>query len=68
MEKFEYKVLWNKVHGLMHEDWFDGDENLGREINEDLLNQYGTEGWEVCASMQYVGSTHKILLKRRLAS
>ena len=29
MEKFDYKVLWNKLHGL-HEDWFDGDANESR--------------------------------------
>jgi hypothetical protein len=65
MEKFDYKVLWNKPHGL-REDWFDGDENLGPEINTDLLSRYGEEGWEVVASMQMVaGPTHKIILKRR---
>jgi hypothetical protein len=65
MEKFDYKVLWNKRHGL-REDWFDGEENLGPEINTDLLSRYGEEGWEVAAAMQMVyGPTHKIILKRR---
>ena len=33
MDKFDYKVLWNKVHGV-HEDWFDGDENIGHETHD----------------------------------
>ena len=65
MEKFDYKVLWNKRHGL-REDWFEGEENIGPEINIDLLSRYGEEGWEVVAAMQMVfGPTHKIILKRR---
>jgi len=65
MEKFDYKVLWNKQHGI-REDWFDGMENLGPEINTELLARYGEEGWEVAATMQTVaGPTHKIILKRR---
>jgi hypothetical protein len=64
MEKFDYKVLWNKRHGI-GEDWFDGTENLGPEINTELLARYGEEGWEVAATMQMVaGATHKIILKR----
>jgi hypothetical protein len=31
MEQFEYKVLWNRRHGL-REDWYDGEENLGGEV------------------------------------
>lgn len=65
MEKFDYKVLWNKLHGL-HEDWFDGERNLGPEITAELLSRYGEEGWEVAATMQMAaGPTHKIILKRR---
>jgi hypothetical protein len=65
MEKFDYKVLWNRMHGL-HQDWFDGEENLGSEITSDLLARYSEEGWEVAATMQVTGGgTHKILLKRR---
>jgi hypothetical protein len=68
MDKFDYKVLWNKLHGV-HEDWFDGDENIGHEITTELLSGYGAEGWEVVATMQMVaGPTHKIILKRRLNS
>jgi adenine C2-methylase RlmN of 23S rRNA A2503 and tRNA A37 len=64
-EKFDYKVLWNKLHGI-REDWFDGKENLGPEINTELLARYGEEGWEVVATMQMAaGATHKIILKRR---
>ena len=68
MERFDYKVLWCKMHGMLQEDWFDGDENVGKEIDVDLLNRYGAAGWEVCATMQSVSGTHKILLKRRLAN
>jgi len=65
MEKFDYKVLWNKRHGL-REDWFDGEKNLGPESDSDLLAHYGEEGWEVVATMQMLtGTTHKIILKRR---
>jgi len=65
MDKFDYKVLWNKRHGL-REDWFDGEENLGPEITTDLLSRYGEEGWEVAATMEMLtGTTHKIILKRR---
>lgn len=65
MEKFDYKLLWDKLQGV-REDWFDGDENLGPEINTELLSRFGEEGWEVTASMQMVaGPTHKIILKRR---
>jgi hypothetical protein len=68
MEKFDYKVLWNRRHGL-REDWFDGDENIGHEITTELLSHYGEEGWEVVASMQWsFGTTHKIILKRLRAS
>jgi hypothetical protein len=65
MEKFDYKVLWNKRHGL-REDWFDGDANIGHEITTELLSGYGEAGWELVATMQMVyGATHKIILKRR---
>jgi hypothetical protein len=68
MEKFEYKVLWNKRHGV-REDWFDGEENLGSEITTELLTRYGEEGWEVVATLQMAaGPTHKIILKRRRVS
>ena len=68
MEKFDYKVLWHKHHGL-REDWFDGDANVGHEITTDLLSRYGEEGWELVATKQMVyGGTHKIILKRRRAS
>lgn len=67
MEKFEYKVLWNKSHGV-REDWFDGVENIGPEITTELLNRYGEQGWEVAATLQMVaGPTHKLILKRRQA-
>ncbi|HLX60759.1 MAG TPA: DUF4177 domain-containing protein [Planctomycetota bacterium] len=68
MEKFEYKVLWNRVHGLLHEDWFDGELNLGPEITSELLSKYGAEGWELVTTMQTgmpPGATHKVILKRR---
>jgi hypothetical protein len=65
MEKFDYKVLWNKRHGL-REDWFDEDANIGHEITTELLSGYGEEGWEVAATMGTIsGITHKIILKRR---
>jgi hypothetical protein len=65
MEKFDYKVLWNKRHGL-REDWFDGDQNIGHEITTELLSGYGDEGWEVVAAMHLsFGPTHKLILKRR---
>jgi hypothetical protein len=68
MDKFDYKVLWNKRRGL-REDWFDGDENLGHEITTELLSAYGEQGWEVVATMQTVyGPTHKLILKRRRES
>lgn len=65
MEKFEHRVLWNKMHGVLKSDWFDGDENLGPEITTDLLARYGEQGWEAVATMQVNGCTHKIILKRR---
>jgi hypothetical protein len=66
MDKFDYKVLWNRMHGVMREDWFDGEENVGHEIDTALLSRYGEEGWEVAATMQIMGGgTHKIILKRR---
>jgi hypothetical protein len=66
MDKFEYKVLWNKRAGVFAEHWFDGDKDLGSEITSDLLAPFGQEGWEVVATMQMVsGPTHKIILKRR---
>ncbi len=69
MEKFEYKVFWNKRAGLLAVSWFDGDLNLGPEITSELLQPYGKIGWEVVTSMQsYGGLTHKIILKRRLAT
>ena len=61
IEKFDYKVLWNKRHGV-REDWFDGDENIGPEITTDLLSRYGEEGW---ATLQMVvGPTHKVMRQR----
>ena len=69
MDNFEYKVLSNKVHGMLQEDWFDGDENLGKEVDAAMLNGYGVAGWELCATMQMsTGSTHKLILKRRVAT
>lgn len=68
MDKFEYKVLWNKRAGVISEHWFDGDKDLGSEISSELLAPYGQDGWEVVATMQMVsGPTHKIILKRRIA-
>ena len=65
MNKFEYKVLWNKHVGVFAEHWFDGDQDIGSEITTELLAPYGQEGWEVVATMQMVaGPTHKIILKR----
>jgi hypothetical protein len=65
MDRFDYKVIWNKRHGV-REDWFDGKENLGPEITTELLSRYGDEGWEVVASLQMAaGPTHKLILKRR---
>ena len=65
MDKFDYKVIWNKRHG-MREDWFDGNENLGPEITTELLSRYGEEGWEVVGGLQMAaGPTHKLILKRR---
>ena len=68
MERFEYKVLGTRTHGVLQEDWFDGDENLGKEITSELLNRYGAEGWEVCATMRDGFGHAKIVLKRRLAA
>jgi hypothetical protein len=69
MEKFEYKVLKNKVHGVLKEDWFDGEENVGPEMTSELLSRFGEQGWEVVGTMQYIsGPTYKIIMKRRLAS
>ncbi len=64
MERFEYKVLGTKTHGVFQEIWFDGDENLGKEITAELLNRYGAEGWEVCGTMR-AGYGFSIFLKRR---
>ena len=64
MEKFDYKVLWNKRVGI-HDEWFEGDENLGREMTAELLSRYGGAGWEVAATMQTLGCTFKIIMKRR---
>lgn len=68
MERFEYKVLGTKTHGAFEEVWFDGDENLGKEITSGLLNRYGAEGWEVCATLRDSWGHPNILLKRRLAA
>lgn len=65
MDKFEYKVLWNKRAGLLAEHWFDGETDLGSEITTELLAPYGKDGWDVAATMQTVsGTTHKIILRR----
>jgi hypothetical protein len=63
MDRFEYKVLRYKTHGLLSAAWFDGDEVVGNEIDAELLNRYGTDGWEVCAFMHMI----LIILKRRVA-
>lgn len=69
MDRFEYKVLWSKMRGMLQQDWFDGDQNLGNEIAADVLNRFGVEGWEVCGTMQMeAGQTHKIILKRQLTA
>ena len=69
MEKFDYKVLWNKRQGV-HEDWFErGGEPWSCKITTQLLSRYGAEGWEVAATLQMVaGPTHKVILKRRRES
>ena len=65
MDKFEYKVLWNKRAGILAEHWFDGDLDLGPEITTELLAPFGRDGWEVVAAMQTIsGPTHKLILKR----
>ena len=51
MDRFEYKVLWNKRTGLLAEHWFDGDQDLGPEITTELLAPYGQDGWEVVVAM-----------------
>lgn len=67
MDKFEYKVLWNHRVGVRKEAWFDGEENIGPEMNSELLTRYGSNGWELVGTMQLVtGPTHKLILKRRL--
>ena len=68
MERFEYRVLGSKMHGVFQGDWFDGDENLGKEISSELLNRYGAEGWEACATVRDASGHAMILLKRRLAA
>lgn len=68
MERFEYKVLTNKIHGVLHEDWFEGDELLGKEMTSELLNRYGADGWEVCAAGHLEGGSKLIILKRRVTA
>jgi hypothetical protein len=68
MDRFEYKVLRMGFHTVLQipDGWFDGDEKLGEDIDAAILNRYGAEGWEVCATIQInMGMTGKILLKRR---
>jgi len=68
MEKFEYKVFWNKRAGLLAVSWFDGEIDLGPEITSEILLPYGKNGWEVAVALQsFGGLTNKIILKRRLA-
>jgi hypothetical protein len=65
MQRFEYKVLWGKKAGMLREAWFDGEQDLGPEIDSELLTGYGNDGWEVVATMQGLsGPTHKLILKR----
>ena len=67
MDKFEYKVIWNKRAGMLAEHWFDGDTELGPQITTELLAPYGLDGWEVVAAMNALGGpTYKIILKRRV--
>ena len=69
MEKFEYKVFWNKRAGLLTISWFDGELDLGPEITSELLLAYGKIGWEVVTALQtFGGLSNKIILKRRLAN
>ena len=57
------QLLWNKG---CQERWYDGDQELGKEISEEVLAPYGEQSWEVAATMQLMGgATHKIILKRR---
>ena len=66
MGKIDYKVFWSKRVG-MHDEWFDGEESLGREMTAELLSRYGEDGWDVAATLQTMGCTYKIILKRRRA-
>ena len=69
MDKFEYRILWNKRTGILAEHWFDGEQDIGPEITNELLAPFGEQGWEVVATMQGVsGPTYKIILKRRRES
>lgn len=69
MDAFEYKVLWNKRTGVIAEHWFDEEHDLGSDITTELLTRYGQDGWEVVATMQFMGGgTHKVILKRHRPS
>jgi hypothetical protein len=65
LDRFEYKVLSSRLHGVLQQDWFDGPELIAHEIDSDVLSRYGEQGWEVVATLQYSeGTTNKIILKR----
>ena len=65
MERVEYKVL--KHQGA---DWHDGVEKIGVEVDAELLNRYGSEGWEVCGTLSGNEGygTESILLTRHKAA
>ena len=68
MDRYEYKLLSYRPIGLHHCEWLDGDTKIedGCSI-PDVLNDYGRQGWEVCAFSQS-GTRQQFLLKHALGS
>ncbi len=52
MRKYEYKALGN---GLF---------NMSNEHIEEMLNEYGKDGWKVIATIENEGFTFKVILMR----
>ncbi len=60
MERFEYKILMLRLHGLKAE-WYDEDVLIGPTMSASLLNEYGEQGWEVVT----VRLGESVVLKRK---
>jgi Domain of unknown function (DUF4177) len=64
MEKFEYKVLYNKCELLRGWIWYEGRRALGQDISS-VLNTYGAAGWELVSTLDAKRHGQTVFLKRR---